>query len=239
MRRREVVLAQNVVVLCRECRGRILPDDKFCRHCDAVILRRYCPSCRKLVPDHTLICPYCGASAGEKPKARILQYPMNVAAMILILFVASLYFLWPDEKSNQVKSPAPPKIVEQPKVAQAPIAKPQPQPKSEVPVQKAVAVNATKNIEKGARLNLQGHALIKQGRYKEAVSTLHQAVETFPANTETIDYVFAQYNLAHSLRKIGKSEEAIPYLKRCIAYDSHNRMFQKELQAAQRDMSRN
>jgi hypothetical protein len=71
------------------------------------------------------------------------------------------------------------------------------------------------------------------------VSTLHQAIETFPDNAENIEYVFAQYNLAHSLRKIGKSEEAIPYLKRCIAYDSHNVMFQKELQAAQRDLSRN
>lgn len=240
MSRRQTLPTQNIVVLCRECGGRIEPEDKFCAHCDAVILRRYCPACRKLVPDHTLMCPYCGASAGEKPKSGILQYPMNVAIIIVILFGVSLYFLWPSEqKTNQVKSSA--QKLEAPKIAQAPVvAKKEVKPAPSVPVaKKTPVVKVGKNVQEGARLNLQGHALIQQGRYQEAVSTLHQAVETFPDNTENIEYVFAQYNLAHSLRKIGKSEEAIPYLKRCLAYDSHNQMFQKELQAAQRDLSRN
>ncbi|MCI0445603.1 tetratricopeptide repeat protein [bacterium] len=235
---------QNIAVLCRECHGRIQPEDQFCNHCDAVILRRYCAGCRKLVPDHALMCPYCGASAGEKPKVGILQYPMNVATMILLLFVASLYFLWPSEKkTNQVKSPAQQNI-KAPEVAQIPAVKKEVKPAVTVSAKKAAVVKVgknvqPKNVQEGARLNLEGHALIKQGKYQEAVSTLHQAVETFPENTENIEYVFAQYNLAHSLRKVGKSEEAIPYLKRCIAYDSHNVMFQKELQAAQRDLSRN
>jgi Tetratricopeptide repeat/Double zinc ribbon len=239
MTRRQTLPAENIAVLCRECHGRIQPEDKFCNHCDAVILRRYCAGCRKLVPDHALMCPYCGASAGEKPKVGILQYPMNVATMILILFVASLYLLWPsDKKTNQVKSPAQQNI-KAPEVAQIPVVKKEVKPAATVSVKKAAVVKVAKDVEKGARLNLEGHALIQQGKYQEAVSTLHQAVETFPENTETIDYVFAQYNLAHSLRKVGKSEEAIPYLKRCLAYDSHNQMFQKELQAAQRDLSRN
>jgi tetratricopeptide (TPR) repeat protein len=240
MRRQQTLPTQDITVLCRECHGRIQPEDKFCAHCDAVILRRYCPACRKLVPDHALICPYCGASAGEKPKSGILQYPMNVATMILALFVASLYFLWPsDKKTDQAKPPVQQNI-KAPEVAQIPAVKKEVKPSTTTAsVKKAAVVRVTKNVEEGARLNLQGHALIKQGRYQEAVSTLHQAVETFPENAENIDYVFAQYNLAHSLRKIGKSEEAIPYLKRCIAYDSHNQMFQRELQAAQRDISRN
>ncbi len=230
---------QNIAVLCRECRGRIQPDDKFCNHCDAVILRRYCAGCRKLVPDHALMCPYCGASAGEKPKVGILQYPMNVAAIILILFVASLYLLWPsDKKTEQVKSPAQQNI-KAPEIAQIPAVKKEVKPAVTVSAKKAIVVKVAKNVEEGARLNLEGHALIQQGKYQEAVSTLHQAVETFPENAENIEYVFAQYNLAHSLRKIGKSDEAIPYLKRCLAYDSHNEMFQRELQAAQRDLSRN
>jgi tetratricopeptide (TPR) repeat protein len=239
MTRRQTLPTENIAVLCRECHGQIGPEDTFCAHCDAVILRRYCPACRKLVPDHALMCPYCGASAGEKPKSGILQYPLNVAIMILILFGASLYFLWPsDQKTNQAKSS--PQKIEAPKIAQAPVVKKEVKPAVGVPVpKKAPVVKVAKNIEEGARLNLQGHALIKQGKYEEAVSTLHQAVETFPENTENVEYVFAQYNLAHSLRKIGKSEEAIPYLKRCLAYDSHNQMFQKELQAAQRDLSRN
>ncbi len=239
MKKRQTLPVENIAVLCRECCGRIQPEDKFCAHCDAVILRRYCPSCRKLVPDHTQMCPYCGASSGEKPKAAIFQYPTNVALMILILFGTSLYFLWPHQKSNQAKSST--SKIESPKVAQLTVAKSvAAKPSAPAIVKKPPIVNkAPKNVEEGARLNLQGHALIQQGRYKEAVSTLHQAVQTFPDNTDNIEYVFAQYNLAHSLRKIGKSDEAIPYLKRCIAYDSHNQMFQKELQAAQRDLSRN
>jgi tetratricopeptide (TPR) repeat protein/RNA polymerase subunit RPABC4/transcription elongation factor Spt4 len=246
MRKGQALPTQNIALLCRECHGRIQPEDKFCNHCDAVILRRYCAGCSKLVPDHALMCPYCGASAGEKPKVGILQYPMNVATMILILFFASLYLLWPsDKKTNQVKSPAQQNIkapevdIKAPKVAQIPAVKKEVKPAVTVRAKKAAVVKVAKNVEEGARLNLKGHALIKQGKYQQAVSTLHQAVETFPENAENIEYVFAQYNLAHSLRKIGKSEEAIPYLKRCIAYDSHNLMFQKELQAAQRDLSRN
>lgn len=247
MKKRQSLPMQNIAVLCRECRGRIQPEDKFCAHCDAVILRRYCPGCNKLVPDHALMCPYCGASASEKAKAGILQYPNNLALIILILFVASLYYLWPNQKSNEGKTFV--KNVEAPKLAKAPVAINEAKASAPAVVKKPSAVKpatvkpavvkVAKDVEAGARLNLQGHALIQQGRYQEAVSTLHQAVETFPDNTENIEYVFAQYNLAHSLRKIGKSEEAIPYLKRCIAYDSRNVMFQKELQAAQRDLSRN
>lgn len=238
MKRRQTLTVQNIAVLCRECHGSIQPDDKFCAHCDAVILRRYCPGCSKLVPDHVVMCPYCGASAGEKPKAAILQYPTNVALMILVLFGASLYFLWPNQKSNQPKPSV--QIVEASKAAPTPVAKSVAKASAPAVIKKAPpAIKVAKNVEEGARLNLQGHALIQQGRYEEAVSTLHQAIETFPENTDNIEYVFAQYNYAHSLRKVGKSEEAIPYLKRCIAYDSHNEMFQKELQAAQRDISRN
>lgn len=237
MKRRQTLSVQNIAVLCRECHGQIQPEDKFCAHCDAVILRRYCPGCNKLVPDHALMCPYCGASAGERAKSGILQYPNNLALIILILFVSSLYYLWPNQKSNQVKSS--PQKVETPKAAPLPVAKNEAKASAPAVVKKSPVVKVAKNVEEGARLNLQGHALIQQGRYQEAVSTLHQAIETFPDNAENIEYVFAQYNLAHSLRKIGKSEEAIPYLKRCIAYDSHNVMFQKELQAAQRDLSRN
>lgn len=228
--------SHNIDVVCQECHGRIPPDEKFCPYCHVVILRRYCPGCRKLVPDHILICPYCGSSAGDKPKARILQYPMNVAAMILVLFIVTLYFLWPDQKSDQVKSPR--SAADHRKVS---ISSTQPKQVNKITSkpQESATINVSKNVEKGARLNLEGHALIKQGRYREAVSLLNQAVETFPEDTNIIDYVFAQYNLAHSLRKIGKSEEAIPYLQRCIAYDSQNQMFQRELQAARRDVTRN
>jgi tetratricopeptide (TPR) repeat protein len=163
---------------------------------------------------------------------------------ILVLSFGALLFLWLNQKPQQETSSS--RIREPDKVAApAPaVASPQ-QPvrtaekKTTTPdLQKSVQISEDKNIQKGAVLNLKGHKLIKQGRYKEAVPLLYKAVETFPEDTKTIDYVFAQYNLAHSLRKIGKSDEAIPYLERCVAYDRHNPMFQHELQAARRDLSR-
>lgn len=105
-------------------------------------------------------------------------------------------------------------------------------------LQESSPISAAKDIQKGAQLNLKGHSLIKRGRYREAVPVLYKAIETFPEDTKTIDYVFAQYNLGHSLRKIGKSDQAIPYLERCVVYDRRNQMFQRELKAARRDLLR-
>ena len=219
-------------VKCPECNYRIKPDDKFCSHCHAVILRRYCQPCRRLVPDHTELCPYCGASAKEKRKHRDWVNVTNIA-MVSSLFLATIILLWPDSKTDpkiSTQQSNVPNVTSSPKAGKI---------GGEAKYEPAVGqVKPEKNPEAGVRLNLKGHSLIQQGRYHEAVTLLSQAIRSFPEGSNMIEYFFAQYNLGHSLRKIGKSEEAIPYLERCVAYDRRNQMFQRELAAARRDLLR-
>ena len=222
-------------VKCPQCNYTIQPDDKFCGHCHAVILRRYCQPCRKLVPDHTDLCPYCGASAKEKRKHRDWVSVTNIA-MVSSLFLATTILLWPEQKADQktsIQQSNRTTVTSAPKSGKdAGEANKQEQAIS------VAQVSPEKNPETGVRLNLKGHSLIQQGRYHEAVSLLSQSIRSFPEGTNMIEYFFAQYNLGHSLRKIGKSEEAIPYLERCVAYDRQNQMFQRELAAARRDLLR-
>jgi RNA polymerase subunit RPABC4/transcription elongation factor Spt4/predicted Zn-dependent protease len=222
-------------VKCPECNYIIKPDDKFCGHCHAVILRRYCQPCKRLVPDHTEFCPYCHASAKEKRKTRNLM-PLTNIAMVGVLLLVTILF-WPDPTPEQ-KSPA--QQSNRPSVTTTPrpgvqIASTTNKSEAVKPVVEAVP---EKNPQTGIRLNLKGHSMIQQGRYHEAVSLLYQSIKSFPEGSNMIEYFFAQYNLGHSLRKIGKSEEAIPYLERCVAYDRQNQMFKNELAAARRDVQR-
>jgi tetratricopeptide (TPR) repeat protein/RNA polymerase subunit RPABC4/transcription elongation factor Spt4 len=231
-------------LVCQQCHGRIAPDEQFCAQCHAVILRRYCPGCRKLVPEHARICPYCGTKATEKSKRPVLIDRIEAVPTILVLFFVALLLLLVDQKRGQ-ETPSD-RMDDHGKVATAPPSGSSHQQAIQTAEEKIITSGlqksaqniAAKNVKKGAILNLKGHTLIKQGRYREAVPLLYKAIETFPEDTRTIDYVFAQYNLGHSLRKIGKSDEAIPYLERCVVYDRQNRMFQRELQAARRDLTR-
>ena len=166
-----------------------------------------------------------------------------VTPVLLGFSLVAVLFLWLFHKPQ--REPPSVQMADQPKVV-SPSTSVSSQPPLAQPAEKKIDLSnkqkpeqvAEAKIEKVASLNLKGHKLIKQGRYREAVPVLNQAVETVPENTTAIDYVFAQYNLAHSLRKLGRSDEAIPYLERCLAYDRHNVMFQRELQAARRDLAR-
>jgi RNA polymerase subunit RPABC4/transcription elongation factor Spt4 len=240
---REPLRFDGADLACQQCHDKIAPEAKFCPQCHAVILRRYCPGCKKLVPDHAPNCPYCGTSATQKSKERILLDSTNATPLILGLSFVALLSLWlyqkPERETPSSRIRGPDKVI----TPSSPISSHQQsiqaseQKISTSELEKSSQISAAKNVQKGARLNLKGHKLIKLGRYREAVPLLHQAIDTFPEDTRTIDYVYAQYNLAHSLRKIGKSDEAIPYLERCVAYDRQNRMFQRELQAARRDLA--
>jgi tetratricopeptide (TPR) repeat protein len=177
-----------------------------------------------LVPDHTQFCPYCSASAKEKRKTRDLKYPTNIAMVVALIILTIM--LWPKEK--QTETPKHPNIATN-STAQTEIKQ---------TVTTSNLTEPAKDPAAGVLLNLKGHSLIQQGRYHEAVSMLYQSIKSFPEGSNMMEYFFAQYNLGHSLRKIGKSEEAIPYLERCVAYDRHNQKFVRELEAARRDLQR-
>ncbi|MGI8727483.1 MAG: serine/threonine-protein kinase [Solirubrobacterales bacterium] len=66
---------------------------------------------------------------------------------------------------------------------------------------------------KGAALNDQGFALIQQGQPKKAVPVLQRSVKAFRADTDSIQYAFALFNLGNALVQAGRPDEAIPILE--------------------------
>ena len=74
-----------------------------------------------------------------------------------------------------------------------------------------------------------------QGRYDEAIPILQQAVDSFPAGTDDINYAYALFNLGKSLRLAGRPEEAIPILERRLQIPDQTDVVQQELDAARED----
>src|SRR4051794_24125434 len=61
-------------------------------------------------------------------------------------------------------------------------------------------------------LEQQGHALIGQGNYDQAIAVLSKAVKDCPV-TRTDPCAYALYDLGHALRLAGRPQEAIPVLQ--------------------------
>jgi hypothetical protein len=90
----------------------------------------------------------------------------------------------------------------------------------------------------GTRLNSQGYALMRQGRYEEAVPVLERAVKAFPAGSQDNAYYYALYNLGSSLRRSGRAGEAIPILERRLQFPDQRDVVQRELELAKREAGR-
>jgi serine/threonine-protein kinase len=85
------------------------------------------------------------------------------------------------------------------------------------------------------QLNDQGYALMRQGRYGEAIPLLERAVKGFPAGSQDTTYAYALYNLGSSLRHAGRADEAIPILERRLQIPNQTDVVQRELDQARRD----
>jgi len=88
--------------------------------------------------------------------------------------------------------------------------------------------------ESPAALNDRGFALMKAGRYSEAIPLLERAVAGFPENSTDLTYAYALYNLARSLRLAGRPDEAIPLLERRMRFANQREVVARELRAARR-----
>ena len=84
----------------------------------------------------------------------------------------------------------------------------------------------------GASLNEEGFALIQSGEYEAAVPVLEEAVVSFPAGTEDLEYAYALFNLGNALRLSGRPDEAIPVLERRLEIPNQVATVEEELAAA-------
>ncbi|MEA2218505.1 MAG: eukaryotic-like serine/threonine-protein kinase [Solirubrobacteraceae bacterium] len=95
------------------------------------------------------------------------------------------------------------------------------------------AQNASTQGTTPAALNARGYALIKQGRYAEAIAPLQAAVDAYKAAGSTgLPYAYALFNLAVALNRSGRPAEAVPLLRERLGYHDQQAAVQAELDDA-------
>ncbi len=213
-------------VLCRECRGMIAPDATVCDICHAPVVRRYCPRCSRLVPETTEYCPYCGTSKKANVKRIPVMSILFATAILGMTLYLAVRFSGSKNVAPEEQVPPAPKASE---VSPNPVSYPKPVEKQAVPAQ---AQKPVIDEQKGTELNIQAHQLIGEGKYVEAIPILEQALKSFPKDSTAPAYKFVLYNLGHSLRKAGRSKEAIAYFDQCIRIDPTWEKARSELQIA-------
>ena len=85
-----------------------------------------------------------------------------------------------------------------------------------------------------SQLEQQGHALVAQGNYDQAIATLSKAVKDCPVS-KTDPCAYALYDLGHALRLAGRPQEAIPVLQQRLQNPNQRGVVQAELEQAQKD----
>jgi len=88
--------------------------------------------------------------------------------------------------------------------------------------------------QSASQLVAQGHALVREGRYAEAIDLLRKATDGCPVAT-TDPCAYALYDLGHALRLAGRPQEAIPVLSQRLQNPDQRRAVQAELERAQHD----
>jgi serine/threonine-protein kinase len=111
-----------------------------------------------------------------------------------------------------------------------PTATTQAQTQTQTPAQTQAAPPTTSK----RALALQGHNLIAQGSYDQAISVLRQAVQNCPVST-TDPCAYALYDLGHALRVSGHPDEAIPVLQQRMKIDNQRDVVKAELEQAKKD----
>jgi tetratricopeptide repeat protein len=144
-------------------------------------------------------------------------------------------------KNIEQTKPAP--LVEEPKelpkVEEAKrIAKVEPRPVRPMlspALQRAIDLKSQQRVLKARSLNHKGYSLIKNGHPSDAIPLLEQAVRSFPARTDDLNYAYALFNLAVAYRMAGKPERAIPLLEERIKINDQRDVVARELVSAKRE----
>jgi serine/threonine-protein kinase len=108
-----------------------------------------------------------------------------------------------------------------------------PAAQTQAPAQSQPAQAATQ-ASSPAALQAQGHALIGQGDYGQAIATLGKATQNCPV-TQTDPCAYALFDLGHALRLAGRPQDAIPVLQQRLQNPNQRGIVQAELERAQQD----
>jgi serine/threonine-protein kinase len=140
-------------------------------------------------------------------------------------------------KSGQTKQKSDSGSAGKAQNASTPAPAPQPEETDSEQAESEGAEPAGTDPEGGATLNQQGYELIQAGEYAAAVPVLEEAVTSFPAGSEDLDYAYALFNLGSALRLSGRPEEAIPVLEERLQIPNQTGTVEEELAAARAEAS--
>ncbi len=86
-----------------------------------------------------------------------------------------------------------------------------------------------------AQLNDRGFALMRAGRFDEAVPLLERAVSAADPQASDLTYAYALFNLGSSLRQAGRPEDAIGVLERRLTIPNQTETVRAELERARQE----
>ena len=76
---------------------------------------------------------------------------------------------------------------------------------------------------------------MRAGNYDDAVPVLQEAVNSFPPDTQDLNYAYALFNLGQSLRLAGRPDEAIPVLEKRLQIPNQTKAVEAELKKAKKE----
>jgi serine/threonine protein kinase len=126
----------------------------------------------------------------------------------------------------------------EPKAKKEPNAKKEPKesaPAAPAPADEQQGGSGSYDEARGAELNTQGFDLMSAGKFDEAVPVLQEAVNSFPPDTQDLNYAYALFNLGKSLRQAGRPDEAISVLEKRLEIPNQTEIVQAELDKAKRE----
>jgi eukaryotic-like serine/threonine-protein kinase len=108
-------------------------------------------------------------------------------------------------------------------------------PAAPAPAEEQQGGSGSYDEARGAELNTQGFDLMSAGNYDDAVPVLQEAVNSFPPDTQNLNYAYALFNLGKALRLAGRPDEAIPVLEKRLQIPNQTETVQAELDKAKRE----
>ena len=173
---------------------------------------------------------------GANPRSRALAVTALLAGIVVVSSLAALWAAGSHRATRAtIATRSHPRVVAA--VRNSPPAR---TARSAHPVL-AVRVSAALATE----LEAQGHGLLEDGRYGDAVPLLKRAVlatgETLsaclePASTTCLTYAYALYDLGRAVRLSGEPQEAVPILERRLQIDNQRSVVVAQLQLAREGM---
>jgi serine/threonine-protein kinase len=169
----------------------------------------------------------------------LLPLGLLAAALLVAGFLALASGGGDDEPSSErANRPAPAQREPTRSEPQPEASQPAPAPAPSAPAPApAPQGDATPEPASASRLNDQGHSLMQQGRYDEAIPVLQRAVAS-SQGSGGLTHAYALYNLGRSLRLAGRPGEAIPILERRLRIPNQTDVVKRELKAAKRAAKR-